>query len=136
MKIAHFNPPYPSLPDVLQPFCMKIAYFNPPYPSLPNMCLVHCRVLPHLCRRNRRIEFVENASLEWQRDISYGAGYFESTCPKRPGQSVVWPTLLQQDLKRGLWRGRCGARFRFLDLFSLMFWDLLQVCCAFTPVHG
>ena len=37
MKIAHFNPPYPSLPDVLQPFCMKIAFFNPPYPSLPDV---------------------------------------------------------------------------------------------------
>ena len=93
MKIAHFNPPYPSLPDVpvvekpraqnqhflvsrasdakllllLQPFCMKIAHFNPPYPSLPNMCLLHCRVLRHLCRLNRRIGIVY---LAWQRDIS------------------------------------------------------------------
>ena len=105
MKIAHFNPPYPSLPDVLQPFCMKIAFFNPPYRSLPNMCLVHCRVLPHWGRLNRRIEFVENASLEWQRDISYTVrGILRAHAQKGPGQSVVWPTLLQQDLKRD-----CGA---------------------------
>ena len=94
------------------------------------MCLVHCRVLPHLCRRNRRIEFVENASLEWQRDISY---VFWEHMPKKAWSVCRMANTAATRPQKGIVARQVWCK---ISLFSLMFWDLLQVCCAFTPVHG
>ena len=67
------------------------------------------------------------------RHFLYGAGYFESTCPKR-----TWSVSRMANTAATRPQMRTVARQMWckISLFRLMFWDLLQACCAFTPVHG